>query len=443
MPERFHSVTLDSEKCKGCTTCIKHCPTEAIRVRNGKASIIAERCIDCGQCIRYCPNRAKKAVYDNFEALEKFKHKIALPAPSLYGQFTGLDDVNYVLDGLLRIGFDEVYEVARAAEVISDLTRRLLSEPGRLPRPVISSACPAIVRLVKSRYPDLVPNVLPILAPVEYAAMDAKKKAAERTGLQPSEIGAFFISPCPAKVTDARNPVGLSKPVVDGVLSMSDVYIRLLGVMKKDRQPEPLSASGLMGIGWAGSGGEASALLNRSHIAVDGIDNVLSVLSDIEDGKLEGTEFIELNACTQGCVGGCLAVENPFVARMRIKGLMKYLPVSKNKFAGIGEDEVFWDMPLEYFPALKLDEDMREALLKMARIESLQTELPGLDCGSCGAPSCRAFAEDVVQGVAREEDCIFRLRERMQYMSGTGDADEYLPPPFRKRDKKASEAEDV
>ena len=49
---RYHSVRLDKTRCKGCTNCLKHCPTEAIRVRNGRAHIIDERCIDCGECIR-------------------------------------------------------------------------------------------------------------------------------------------------------------------------------------------------------------------------------------------------------------------------------------------------------------------------------------------------------------------------------------------------------
>ncbi|HAR96891.1 MAG TPA: ferredoxin, partial [Deltaproteobacteria bacterium] len=51
-----HSVTLDREKCQGCTNCIKRCPVEAIRVHDGKAKIIEERCIDCGECIRCCQN---------------------------------------------------------------------------------------------------------------------------------------------------------------------------------------------------------------------------------------------------------------------------------------------------------------------------------------------------------------------------------------------------
>ena len=98
MNEYEHSVCLEVEKCNGCTTCLKHCPTEAIRIKDGHAVINQERCIDCGECIRVCPNKAKKAVCSKLDAMDGFKWKIALPAPTLYGQFDNLDDVDYVLD---------------------------------------------------------------------------------------------------------------------------------------------------------------------------------------------------------------------------------------------------------------------------------------------------------------------------------------------------------
>lgn len=122
----FHSVTLDESKCVGCTNCIKRCPTEAIRVRSGKAVIMSERCIDCGECIRICPHHAKRAKHDHLSMLEKFTYKIALPAPSLYGQFNNLDDQDYVLSGLKKLGFDDVMEVSGAAELVSEATRRLM-----------------------------------------------------------------------------------------------------------------------------------------------------------------------------------------------------------------------------------------------------------------------------------------------------------------------------
>ena len=121
--EYKHSVSLDVSKCKGCTTCLKRCPTEAIRIRDGHAVIDSTRCIDCGECIRVCPYKAKKATHDTLDCLSQFKYKVALPAPSLYGQFDNMDNIGYIIRGLLDLGFDDVFEVACAAELVSAYTR--------------------------------------------------------------------------------------------------------------------------------------------------------------------------------------------------------------------------------------------------------------------------------------------------------------------------------
>src|SRR5690554_5084428 len=122
--ERLRTVTLDEDKCKGCVTCMKRCPTEAIRVRNGKAKIHYDKCISCGECVRLCPHHAKKAVYDNLDIINNYKYKIALPAPSFFGQFSNLDNLGQVVEGLKRLGFDEVVEVAKGAELVSHATRK-------------------------------------------------------------------------------------------------------------------------------------------------------------------------------------------------------------------------------------------------------------------------------------------------------------------------------
>ena len=222
----YHSVILKEDKCVGCTNCVKRCPTEAIRIRNGKASIATERCIDCGECIRICPHHAKRAQFTHLEDLDKFKYRIALPAPALYGQFNNLDDIDYVLTGLKKMGFDQVYEVSRAAELVSEATRKLMynGETGAaLPRPVISSACPAVVRLIRVRFPDLCEHVLPLKSPMETAALMAKEEAMEKTGLREKDVGCFFITPCPAKVTDIKMPLGMEKSNVDGAIAISEV----------------------------------------------------------------------------------------------------------------------------------------------------------------------------------------------------------------------------
>lgn len=416
MDRFFHSVTLDSGKCMGCTNCIKRCPTEAIRVRDGKACIISERCIDCGECIRVCPHHAKRAQYDSLSVLDGFEYKIALPAPTLYGQFNHLDDIDIVLTGLKRLGFDDVFEVARAAELVSEATRRMMRE-GKLRLPVISSACPAVVRLIRVRFPDLCSHVLPLGSPMEFAARLAKDEAEKRTGLPREKIGAFFLTPCPAKVTDVRVPVNFERSEVDGVIAISEIFPKLTEKMEHLDQTEPLQGAGVIGVSWASSGGESAALLNDKYLAADGIENVIRVLEELEDERIRELEFIELNACAGGCVGGVLTVENAYVAKARLQRLRRYLPVSRNHLEQEVQDALHWQTDLEFAPVLKLSDDMEQALQMMSDIDRICGSFPGLDCGSCGAPSCRSLAEDVVKGEAKESDCIFVLREEIRSMA--------------------------
>lgn len=415
MPEYFHSVVLEEDKCCGCTNCIKRCPTEAIRVRDGKAHIITERCIDCGECIRVCPHHAKKAHSDSIEEIEKFKYKIAIPAPALFGQFNNMDDIDIVLNGLLKLGFDSVYEVSRGAELVSQATRQLIRE-NKLKHPIISSACPAVVRLIKQRFPDLCENVMPMKAPMEVSAMLAKKYAMEETRLPMEDIGAFFITPCPAKVTEINRPMDVNKrSYCDGAIAISKIYPKLTSAMDKLTSIEPLANSGVIGVGWATSGGESAAMLGDRYLAADGIENVIRVLEELEDERIRNVDFVELNACTGGCVGGVLTVENPYVAQARIHTLRKYLPVSQNHLKDGVPDKMMWDKPLEYDEnVLSLDKNINKAMEMMEQIEKIEASLPGLDCGSCGAPSCHAMAEDIVKGSAKETECIFKLREQIQ-----------------------------
>lgn len=407
-----HSVYLDVEKCNGCTTCLKHCPTEAIRIRNGHAVINQERCIDCGECIRVCPHNAKKALCSRLSDMEGFKWKIALPAPSLYGQFDNLDDVDYVLDGLLKIGFDDVFEVSAAAELVSAYTRQYLKNE-LAKKPAISSACPVILRLIGLRFPSLKENIIHMLPPMEVAAGLAREKAKkEHPELSDGDIGVCFISPCPAKASYVKNGFADYKSRVDLVVSVSDVYFQLISKMKHGSEIKTLSNSGMIGIGWASSGGEATAIFNDSYLAADGIDNVIRVLDQIENGNIPQVEFIELNACTGGCVGGVLTIQNPFIAKARLQSLRRYLPVSQNflskeQEASLPDSVLFESLPV-YKPISRLSDSMAESMRMMSEIQRLKARLPCIDCGSCGAPNCRAFAEDVIKKQADLDDCLIK-----------------------------------
>ncbi len=414
MEEYFHAVTLDTDLCKGCINCIKRCPTEAIRVRDGKAFILKERCVDCGECIRVCPHHAKKAVSDKLDILDKFEYKIALPPPSLYGQFNNMDDQDIILNGLLKLGFDEIFEVGRAAELVSEATRRIIQRNGSK-RPLISSACPAVTRLIRVRFPHLIDNILPLVSPMELAARMAKTQAMAKTGLSEDKIGCFFLSPCPAKVTALRSPIGSSHSAVDGAIAVKDIYPPLLAAMKDDMPITSLAKVGRIGIGWGESGGEAAALMSTdSYLAADGIENVIRVLEDLDDEKYSNLEFVELNACPGGCVGGVLQVENPYIAKAKIKKMRRYIPVSMNHLENHVPMEMLWDTNLHFDPVFRLGPNRRENMEKYAEMEAICEQLPGLDCGCCGAPTCRTFAEDIVRGKSDVDDCTVLMRSRME-----------------------------
>lgn len=417
---RFHSVRLEKDKCRGCTNCLKRCPTEAIRVRGGCAHIIDERCIDCGECIRVCDYHAKVAVTDPLSSVSRFKYKIALPAPSLYGQFKNLRSIAQVLSGLKHMGFDDVFEVARGADVVTRAIRERIKKNDR-PRPLISAACPAIVRLIQVRFPDLIDHIVDVRQPMETAAVIAKQEFSRKNHVDVSDIGCFFITPCPAKVTAIRSPIGHETSSVDGAISVLEIYGLLSSQLKNVQADESLVQATDYGTGWANNGGEALAVCPENSMAVDGIENVIRVLEEIENNKLQDLMFFEGSACTGGCVGGPLNFENNYVARNSIRRLIDINgglhPEAKVDISLLTKYPLYAEKTIMPNSAMKLDDDIVEAMRKMERIESIYRKLPGYDCGSCGSPTCRTFAEDIVQGEAREMDCIHKMKEQLKVMA--------------------------
>lgn len=399
-----HSVTLDKERCRGCTICLKRCPTEAIRILDGKAVIFGNKCIDCGECIRVCPYHAKKPVVDTIDILKEYEYTIALPAQTLYAQFSGMRDRNIVLTALKKLGFDDVFEVSTACDAISRAVTQDIYYGKE--KTVISSSCPTVVRIIRARFPSLLPYLLNYRPPMELSARWAKKLAMEKTGLPKEKIGCIYISGCPAQATSSKHPLGETESYVDAVLSISDVYPMLQPLLKDITQPEILARSGPLGVGWAKSGGEAYASQAPHRLYADGIENVIDVLEAMEDEKIHQANFIELNACSGGCVGGVLTVENPFIAKSRITHIMNTVtPTQPTR--GLPEDDMHLDEEIRYNPALQLDNDVQKAMVKMMKIKEQEKHFNGMDCGVCGAPSCHALSEDIVMGRGSEDQCIF------------------------------------
>jgi iron only hydrogenase large subunit-like protein len=430
MIQYFHSVRLDVEKCKGCTNCIKHCPTEAIRVHDGKATIMEERCIDCGECIKCCPNHAKYAYTATIEKLKEYKYNIALPAPSFFGQFKENEKIEDILQAFLHIGFDEVFEVSVAAELVAFILHKQLSKPGQK-KPVFSSACPAVLRLMQIKFPELLEQITHVLSPMEVAARIARQEAAKKTGIAYDEIGAIFISPCPAKVTEVKQPVKSKHSAVNGVIGANLIYKDIIknlykGPVDKDNfhaNGGRIHKSTKRGMSWGYLTGESKSIELDKTLAVSGIHNVISLLEEIERGELQDVDFIELQSCNAGCVGGPLNIQNSFVGRVHLRDLITRYGIqpsyyNEKEILDIYEQKHFEStQPVMPRPIMILDEDVSKALIKMERLDRLTNEFPGLDCGACGSPSCRALAEDIIRGIAFETDCVIKLRDRVNTLA--------------------------
>ncbi len=198
---------------------------------------------------------------------------------------------------------------------------------------------------------------------------------------------------------------------------MKDIYPELIVAMNEvSKDPKPLSRAAKIGIGWGTTCSEASNMKVSNFLAADGIENVIRVLEEIEDGRIPNDlEFVELNGCSAGCVGGVLNIENPYIAGAKIKKLEENAPSSSdsvNLFRHTCQIDADWTKPVQYEPVFLLGEDMVDSMTKLNQVDEFLKTLPQLDCGSCGAPTCRTLAEDIVKGVsgAKRENCIYLLR---------------------------------
>lgn len=408
------SILLNDERCIGCIHCVRECPTEAIRLKNWKATVDPDRCIECGMCIKVCPRHAMRPVVDTLESMDNYDYKIAIPSSAFLGQFENVPSRNHLLTALKQVGFDEIYEEAIGAEIISDATRRkYLSGNAKLP--IISSGCPSILKLIQLKYPNLLEYVLEFKPPAEIVAEMARKKAEEEH--PDKNTGIFFIAPCTSKISFIKESEEDIETNIDEMVAISDVYRQVLSNLKnmKDSEVENLEQTGVTGLRWTNPGGESLALGTDKFIAVDGIYEVMEIFEQIENEKLQNVDFIEAEACVGGCLGGSLVVENCYSARANVK---RIVDEAKRKYGGrfvntVEDTSVLLrGRDLKYRPVLQLDEDLNVALKKMEEMGKVLSELPGIDCGVCGAPTCRAFAEDVIRGTTTEKACIIGKRTR-------------------------------
>jgi iron only hydrogenase large subunit-like protein len=395
---------------------MRKCPTEAIRIVNGKAVIDDDKCINCGECIRVCPYNAYTSITDKIEDLQNYKYNIAIPSTTVYGQFALGTEICKIHNALIGLGFDYVYDESWAAELVTRAIRVKVNADKNI-KPKISSNCPAMVRLIKIKYPGLLDNIIEVEAPMEIAARLAIDKARSiDKNLKKEDIGVFYISPCPAKTLSVKEPIGKDKSYINKVISLKEIYGDMVRELKM-HDNMCYSNPSLTGLKWSISGGQTDACDFENSIAVSGLENVIDVLEELELGKLDHIDYLEILSCNGGCVGGTYNFENPFVANSNIKHILKTLKEDKlkneftEKFEELNKDGYF---DIEIYKEIEEKKpNIKEAIEKMDRIEVVYEKLPKLDCGSCGAPTCKALAEDIEDGKKTIDDCvILKLEEK-------------------------------
>jgi len=353
------SLALHPELCTQCRRCLTACPTGAMRVRNGRPLLLDHLCIDCADCIGVCRPGAL-AVAETADDVFDLAGAILASPPGFLAGFGPRTPVAHVVTELAEAGFDEVvsshdYEEALRARVL-DLARER-----ELGQPVLAPVCPAVLNLIELRFPALIDAVAPAASPWEslYAAH----------GEGP---GAFVVS-CPAQ---------------------RSALVRLGADPRRLLEPQLLRDALLPGLLDGGHEAAAAALGPRAAGASDlplqvtGVGHVIAVLECIEDGLLGDLPAIELYACSGGCFGSPLLVEDHHLAAA-LWATADQRPHSSGSVSPPAA-------PLTPRPGIRLDDDMGRAIEKLAQLDRVRRVLPGRDCAACGAPDCAALAEDVV-----------------------------------------------
>lgn len=412
-----HALTFREDICIGCSHCMSACPTEAIRVKSGKARLIDERCVDCGECYRVCPVGAISVDQNNLDEIENYKYRIALVPAVFSGQFPDNITIEEIIQAIYDLGFTEVYEVEHSVDFIVEEYNTYLKKEHE--RPFISTFCPAVVRLIQVKFPTLIPNLILLKAPLDYTALFARKKLIDQ-GVDPKDIGVFYITPCAAKIVAIKKPLGEEKSAIDGAINMDYMFNKAFRIIKNgvssksNKLKKPLSKPSIC---WSLTTGETNNFQNVRALAIDEISNVIEFLEKVENDELDGIDFLELRACDESCAGGILCPSNRFltVEKLRKRGnkceekhqIAK--PINEAEFFQIADylRENSLVQPIPPKSIMKLDDNVVEAMSKMKRMYEINKVLPQVDCGICGNPSCQSFAEDIVQNKADIKQCVF------------------------------------
>ncbi|PIE79106.1 MAG: ferredoxin [Candidatus Delongbacteria bacterium] len=420
-----HALKIIEEVCIGCSRCMNSCPTDALRIRNGKAKLISDRCIDCGKCYRVCPVNAIIVDHDDFKKIFNFKYRVALIPAILTAQFDEEFEIEQIYSAIRELGFTHVYEVEHASVLLPDFISEYSKKTEE--RPLISSYCPAIVRMIQVKFPSLIDNIVRVTTPVDISSIYFRKLL-EDSGAESKEVGLFYITPCAAKIASVKSPVGEKRSNVDGVITLDFIYNRIFSILhNKDMKLYPFKDHQEFNpeeISWSLTGGEAKNIKTKRSLSIDGVSNVFRFLEQVESRELQGVDYLELRACDESCAGGILTVENRFIAADRLRKRSKSFHKGDGKKSDIFNHKSYLRKRSSVGKITPrsvdvLDEDFYQAMLKMQKLKEYEETLPGVDCGVCGSPNCKALARDIIDGKATLSYCVFLHHKMVEEESST------------------------
>ena len=400
-------LTLKKSNCKNCYKCIRHCPVKAIRFSGNQAHIIGNECILCGHCFVVCPQNAKEIVDGTEKArvlLQSGDPVVVSLAPSFIANYEGVG-IESMRRALRKLGFFDVEETAIGATIVKTEYERMLREEER--DIIITSCCHSVNLLIQKHFPSALEYLADVMSPMQAHCADIKRRM--------PNAKTVFIGPCVAKKDEAEYYEGL----VDAVLTFEELTNWLKSErieLEKEVDDTPESRARF----FPTTGGILKTMAQNApgytYIALDGVDNCISALKDIESGKIHKC-FIEMSACVGSCIGG--PVMEKYHSTSPIKD---YVTVAD--YAGERDFEVDQPAPMELKKHFSMIEKKLQAPSEndiMAVLRQMGKFKPSdeLNCGSCGYNSCREKAIAIIQGKAEISMCLPFLKDKAESFSDT------------------------
>ena len=400
-------LTLKKSNCKNCYKCIRHCPVKAIRFSGNQAHIIGNECILCGHCFVVCPQNAKEIVDGTEKArvlLGSGEPVVVSLAPSFIANYEGVG-IESMRRTLRKLGFFDVEETAIGATIVKTEYERMLREEER--DIIITSCCHSVNLLIQKHFPSALEYLADVMSPMQAHCADIKRRM--------PNAKTVFIGPCVAKKDEAEYYEGL----VDAVLTFEELTNWLKSErieLEKEVDDTPESRARF----FPTTGGILKTMAQNApgytYIALDGVDNCISALKDIESGKIHKC-FIEMSACVGSCIGG--PVMEKYHSTSPIKD---YVTVAD--YAGERDFEVDQPAPMELKKHFSMIEKKLQAPSEndiMAVLRQMGKFKPSdeLNCGSCGYNSCREKAIAIIQGKAEISMCLPFLKDKAESFSDT------------------------